>query len=394
MIDIITVRIAAEADIARVRQVADKVAQSFGLESFARTRMVTAVLEISRNALQYGGGGQVRFSATPKPGGSEIGVRVTDQGTGIDNPAAFERERRPYLETKAATRGLGLGLSGVKRLADNFDIASSPQGTRVAMAFFVPVPADEIARRAAAAAEAVLGLGSADPIAELSRQNRELAAAMAERELLIDEVHHRTGNNLALIVSFIQMSKRKAASPETRQAMAELEARVHSVARVHQELQRAQQSDRIELLPLLENVAKHASDAFSSVNLSVDIDVAGEPVEVVSSTAIDLGLIVGELITNAFKHAFEGRSKGRIAIRFDRTEGADPGWVLIVRDDGVGTPEDARPDRPQSLGWRMIRAMSARHAANIETDGSDGFCCAITFPQSVVRAPNTADTDG
>ena len=319
--EIITVRIAAEPDIARVRQVSDLVARVAGLANFSRTRMVTAVLEIARNALQYAGGGQVRLSITEQHGGNFIRVLVVDQGEGIDNPAAFERVRRPFLKKgDSSSNGLGLGLSGVKRLADRFEIASSAQGTRIEMLFGIPMSNAEMDEALGRIDKELAALGTADPIAELTRQNRELAEAMAERELLIDEVHHRTGNNLALIVSFIQMSKRGADSDETKQAMAELEGRVHSIARVHQELQRSARADQIELLPLLQNVARHAKDAFSNTDRTIAIDVDGDAATVASATAIDLGLIVGELITNAFKHAFTDRTSGQIDICF-RTGG-------------------------------------------------------------------------
>ena len=149
-------------------------------------------------------------------------------------------------------------------------------------------------------------LSATDPLAELSRQNRELAEAMAERELLIDEVHHRTGNNLALIVSFIQLSKRGAQSEETQQAMAQLEARVLSVAKVHQELQRANLADRIALVPMLETVAKHAQDAERRVGHR---DLRAYTVSVSGSAAIDLGLVVNERIpTHTSTHSKTGRA--------------------------------------------------------------------------------------
>ena len=384
-----TVRIAVEADMARVRQIADTIAGSLGLQDFARTRTVTAILEIARNALQYAGGGQVKFSANHRNGKSYLNVRVIDQGEGIGDAADKLDDAHPYrAKAKGTAAGLGLGLQGAKRLADRLDIQTSAEGTLVDMDFRVPIVPMELAARVREATDELIGIGETDPVAELSRQNRELAEAMAERELLIEEVHHRTGNNLALIVSFIQMSKRSATLPETKQVLTELESRVHSVARVHHELQRSRNADRIDILPFLKSVAEHARDAFSTSQCKITIDVGGDHANVTSSAVIDLGLIVGELITNAIKHAFPGRSEGHIDIRFECPETGPPeddGCSIIVSDDGVGYVEEkGRPDRPQSLGWRMIRAMSARHGGTIETDGSDGFTVKIGFPPDLV----------
>lgn len=377
--DIVSVRIGAEADIPRVRQVGDVIARSFAFENFARTRMITAILEITRNALQHGGGGIAFFKAEAKGDRTWLNVVVEDQGDGLPPDCVFVKDRRPYRAARSSSRGMGLGLTGVQSLADAFDLQSSKEGTTAVLGFESPVGASELTARVELAQEKLRELSATDPIAELSRQNRELAEAMTERELLIDEVHHRTGNNLSLIISFIHLSKRNAKHEETREAMAQLEARVHSVARVHQELQRAHLGERISFLPLLENVARHTEEAFSNPDLDINIVVFGDKASVVGSAAIDLGLIVNELVTNSYKHAFEGRSRGKVEIAFERGPD-DEYWELSVSDDGVGLPEDIKPERSDSLGWRMIRAMAARHSGKISTSGKNGFRTSIRFP--------------
>ena len=390
--DLVSVRIAAEPDIARIRQVTGVIADTCGLASFAKTRVVTAVLEIARNALQYGGGGRAHFAIRPESDICWLLVRVIDQGEGLPEGADFVKGRRPFKARSGGARaqGMGLGLTGVQRLADKFDIDSSNEGTRAELAFKLPSPCEEESELGERVMASIAKLSATDPLAELSRQNRELAEAMAERELLIDEVHHRTGNNLALIVSFIQLSKRGAQSDETRQAMAQLESRVLSVAKVHQELQRANLADRIALVPMMETVAKHAQDAFSNDELDIAISVFGDTVSVSGSAAIDLGLIVNELITNAYKHAFKGRQRGRIDVSFERENCKEDGvsWVLAVKDDGVGLPDDVKPERSDSLGWRMIRAMTARLSGTIETGSNEGFYTRIEFPEAFAESKN------
>lgn len=388
--DLLNVRIGAEPDIARIRQVTGVIAEACGLESFAKTRVVTAVLEIARNALQYGGGGRAHFAIRPETNLCWLVVRVVDQGEGLPQGANFVQSRRPFKAKSGGNRaqGMGLGLTGVQRLVDKFDLHSSKEGTHAELAFKLPSPCTEEAELGERVMAKVAELSATNPLAELSRQNRELAEAMAERELLIDEVHHRTGNNLALIVSFIQLSMRGVQSEETRQAMAQLEARVLSVAKVHQELQRANLADRIALVPMLETVAKHAQDAFSNDQFDIAISVFGDSVGVSGSAAIDLGLIVNELITNAYKHAFEGRKRGRIDVSFERNGDDEDksSWILAVRDDGVGLANDIKPERSDSLGWRMIRAMSARLSGTIETGSDNGFYTCIAFPSEFAES--------
>lgn len=377
--DIVSVRIGAEADIPRVRQVGDVIARSFSFESFAKTRMITAILEIARNALQHGGGGRAYFKAEKNGDHAWLKVVVEDQGDGLPQDSIFVKNRRPFRAARSSSHGMGLGLTGVQSLADTFDLQSSKDGTTAELAFQAPVPANELNARVEIAQEKLGELSATDPVAELSRQNRELAEAMAERELLIDEVHHRTGNNLSLIISFIQLSKRNAEHEETREAMSQLEARVHSVAKVHQELQRAHLGESIALLPLLENVARHTQDAFSNPEFDISINVFGDNASVGGTAAIDLGLIVNELVTNSYKHAFEGQRKGKVEIAFERGP-RDEYWELSVADDGAGLAADIKPERSESLGWRMVRAMASRHAGKISTNGETGFRTSIQFP--------------
>ncbi|WP_160486575.1 sensor histidine kinase [Aurantiacibacter rhizosphaerae] len=389
--EIVSVRIGVEADIPRVRQVSDVIARSFSFENFARTRMITAILEITRNALQHGRGGRAYFQAERKAEHTWLKVVVEDQGDGLPDDSVFVKSRRPFRANLSQSRGMGLGLTGVQSLADSFDLRSSKEGTTAELAFQTSVPARELESRVEDVREKLGDLSATDPVAELSRQNRELAEAMAERELLIDEVHHRTGNNLSLIISFIQLSKRNAKEEETREAMAQLEARVHSVAKVHQELQRAHLGERISLLPLLENVARHAQDAFSNPEFDISISVFGDNANVVGAAAIDLGLIVNELVTNSYKHAFAGRQQGKVQIAFERGPD-DEYWELSVQDDGGGIPEDMKPERSDSLGWRMVRAMATRHAGKITTSGEKGFRTSIKFPPEFASAGR--DTSG
>lgn len=389
---ITTVRIAAEADIARVRQVADRVAESLGMERFGRTRAVTACLEVARNALQYAGGGRATFRVYADRSETYLSIAVVDQGSGIKGGTDFLRGRATYGTAEGlGAGGLGLGLRGVKRLSDRFDLDTGSEGTSIEIAFEIPVSASELPDRARGVSDALLEMAETDPVVELTRQNRELANALAERELLVSEVHHRTGNNLALILGFIQMSRRGANTDETRRVLTELEMRVHSVAQVHKELHRAAQADRIELLPFLKSVANHAAEAFSTEDCEVEVHVTGDPADIRSGTAIDLGLITGELITNAFKHAFAGRQRGRVDITFQREEDRDgPGaCILTVSDDGVGMQgEEEKPGRPESLGWRMIRAMASRHGGSIRTDAGAGFATVISFPPELVVDEN------
>ena len=373
-----SVRIETDVDIVRLRQIASEIAGALEFRDFAKTRAVTAMLELARNAIEYAGGGKANLSVSSSDGVLTMNATVVDQGPGI-------KTIDEILAGKSVkSNGLGLGLYGVKRIADSFDITTGPEGTRIDVEFRSDLPAADLDKALSRVKGALSALETLDPAAALADQNRELLEAIASRDFLMKEIHHRTGNNLALISALINLSAAQASSDETKRILKDLKARVAAVTAAHQQLQRAQSGDNLSSSTFLQGIAESAADAFSGPHLDVKIRYRGDDLTIDGATAIDLGLMLNELITNAFKHAFTGRSNGAIDIQLWR---ADGGYRFIVSDDGVGLPDGAdRPERSDSLGWRLIRQMASQYDGTIKTDGGDGFRVTIEFGQGLEAA--------
>ncbi|WP_335946438.1 ATP-binding protein [Salipiger bermudensis] len=368
-----TVTLEKSADVARLRDVAMTLTNVLKFGAFERTRTVTAVVELGRNAIEHGQKGRATFSLTEVDGKSALGLLVTDQGRGIP------KESLAPGGPPASSTGMGLGLRGVQRIATRFDVDTGQEGTRIAAAFLPAAALPASPQLIDQATGALTELSAKDPTAALSEQNRELAESIADRDLLMQELHHRTGNNLALIVALIRMSKSQAEQDETQQVLTELEVRVGSLAKAHELMQRGADAGQVDLAEMLDEVAKTSERAFSGGGLSASIEVSCDELQLDSKFAIDIGLIVGELITNAFKHAFVGREQGLILVEVT----GDPmqGIALLVSDNGVGLPTGAeRPERSNSLGWRMIRTLTFQHDATLTVDGADGLRVRIRFP--------------
>ncbi|MCA0942661.1 ATP-binding protein [Salipiger pacificus] len=370
-----TVNLEKSADVARLRDVAMTLTNVLGFGAFERTRTVTAIVELGRNAIEHGQKGRATFALTEVRGKPALDLTVIDQGRGIP---------REQLDPNGAvgsssSSGMGLGLRGVQRIAERFAVETGHEGTRINTSF-LPLAAQADSRLLVArAAEALSALSAKDPTAALTEENRALTEGIADRDLLMQELHHRTGNNLALIVALIRMSKSQAEAEETHQVLRELEIRVGSLAKAHELMQRSASASELDLCDMLQEVAANAERAFSGGGRAVVIGVDCPPLELESKLAIDIGLIVGELITNAYKYAFVGRDSGRISVTMKG--GLQEGLVLNVADDGVGLPEDAeRPERSQSLGWRMIRTLTFQHGATLSVDGAGGLSVQVKFP--------------
>lgn len=365
---IATLRITDDKDIVRLRQVGQSVAKALGFETFAQTRIVTALMELARNTLQHGGGGQMILSLAGRNGLVTLMVQAVDQGPGI-------KDLKTLLHGEGAIAsagpGLGLGLRGVHRIADVFDAETGPAGTRIEVGFLTALAAAKLSEAARRVTDDVVSLERADPAAMLAQQNRELMQALAERDLMMAEIHHRTRNNLALVNGLIRLSRASAQSSETREALADLENRIHAIMKVHEQLQRRDAGDTLEVLPLLRDVSDHATAAFSMPGRTVRVSVDGDAAVLSSSAAIDVALVVGELITNALKHAFSGRESGRITID---VSARDTGLKLIVADDGHGLPDGMeKPERSASLGWRMIRSTTQKYGGTIDVRSESGL---------------------
>ena len=363
-----TLKIEADEDIVRLRMVGQEVARHCGFAKFAETRIVTALLELGRNIVQHGGGGRMTLSLEPRAGALELVVEAIDQGPGIPDLEARLGGAAP-LPGAARRPGLGLGLRGVQRIADRLDIESGAEGTRIRAGFDTGLPAAGTAQTAAAIGEALAALRRADPAAMLAQQNRDLLDAIEERDLLMAEVHHRTKNNLALVTGLMRLSRSAAASDETKKVLRDLELRVKAITAIHDQLQRAAAADSAALLPLLRDVAEQTRQAFSTSDQEIEIVVEGDALHLTGSAVTDLALAAGELLTNACKHAFAGRARGRLELHLRRADGM---LTLTVADDGCGlAPGMERPERSESLGWRMIRTMVQKHAGFIRTENRE-----------------------
>lgn len=381
-LQIANLRAEAQSDVSRLRHAAQAVTEALELDDFTRTRFSTAVVELARNAITHAGGGRVTFGLDEENGQPVLALLVSDQGKGIADVEAAMSGR-----WRSAT-GLGLGLRGVKRVADHFAIESGPGGTRVTARFALrgnDAPLGDLAKRAS---DALSRMRELDPADALAQQNRELLQALAERDMLMREMHHRTKNNLALIASLAGLARRGAVHEETKSALESLEARIHGVAGIHDQLHRGERSEGIGLVPYVTGLAERMGAALGAAERGIALSVTGEDLVVPGTLAIDIGLIIGELITNALKHAFPKGTGGSITVAV--AHGPEELRVEVC-DTGVGFPGGLEAlETSRSLGWRMLKATVARHAGQLTIEEEGGLCVGFALPLPRMGAEDSA----
>jgi two-component sensor histidine kinase len=185
--------------------------------------------------------------------------------------------------------------------------------------------------------------------AELSAMNG-LVRSLREKEVLLQEIYHRTRNNMQLISSFMDMEA--GPEPATRTLVARMNGRIASMALVHQKLVDSSDLSRIDLGEYLEDLAKEIGRASLAGRPGIRIEVEAERgVVTLFDSAVPCGLVVNELVANAVEHAYPGGRGGRIRIALERRE---PGALrLSISDDGVGFPERFDIARDGKSGLRI-----------------------------------------
>ncbi|HEY6878075.1 MAG TPA: PAS domain S-box protein [Polyangiales bacterium] len=219
---------------------------------------------------------------------------------------------------------------------------------------------------------------------ERSEQVRLLAEhtlreSLREKDALLKEIHHRVKNNLQVIVSLINLQASKLGDASTRAVFEETRSRVHAIALLHERLYGSKNIGRIDMRDYLDGLASDLSSSNVSA-APVELRVKADELYLEMDAAVPIGLIVNELVTNAYKHAFPGpiRRPGRIEITLERV-GQE--LQIVVQDNGVGYPHALDPDTADSLGLLLISSLSRQLDGELRFEQRpDGARCVVRFP--------------
>jgi two-component sensor histidine kinase len=192
---------------------------------------------------------------------------------------------------------------------------------------------------------AVMGAGLATVSEGLRRAWERAVAAEQAKDVLLQELGHRTRNNLAMAISVLSLQARSAHNPESRSALDTAIARIRTIASAHDHFEPRNHDGRIDMPDYLEKLCGHLGDNLRDVR-PIAVKVAIDPIVLRAEHAIPIGLIVNELVTNALKYAFPDDRAGSVRVRLE----AGPPVTLTVEDDGVGCP----PSREPGIGSRLI----------------------------------------
>lgn len=200
--------------------------------------------------------------------------------------------------------------------------------------------------------------------AEISVQNEILKQANRQNELLLREIHHRVKNNLQIINSLLNLQSRKTTNEEVLAMMQESSSRINSIALIHNKLYQQQSLNRLNIQDYIEQLGAHLLSIYNVGKKRVRFEVEANNVSLDIDTAIPIGLILTELMTNSLKYAFVDRDEGEISVHVKHEGEKD--YELIFKDNGVGIPETKLAQPNETLGFRLIHSLTRQLAGIIQ----------------------------
>ncbi|MEX0720305.1 MAG: histidine kinase dimerization/phosphoacceptor domain -containing protein [Balneolaceae bacterium] len=187
-------------------------------------------------------------------------------------------------------------------------------------------------------------------------KQEQIIDSLKEKETLLAEIHHRVKNNLSVLTGLLQLQANKESNDEVLERLLDSVARIHTMASIHEQLYQTKNFSSIEFADRIQLLAIDIQKTFQLKN-DVELNFQCEPIELSLNKALPCSLIVNEVLTNIFKHAFKGRDKGKITIEIKKTEEANRA-NLTISDNGNGLPDDFDPNSSNSLGLTLIHMLA------------------------------------
>jgi two-component sensor histidine kinase len=199
---------------------------------------------------------------------------------------------------------------------------------------------------------------------------------LEEQERLLKEIHHRVKNNLQVVMSLLNSQAASLQDQAALSAIQESQHRVQAMALIHQKLYQSEGVARIPMHDYIEEVVAYLHESYCLDQL-VRFQVEVDPIELDVTQAVPLGLIINEVITNAFKYAFPEGRPGTVRLTLLRL--AEATYQLTIADDGVGLPAHYDPSQSRSLGMTLLHGFSAQLGGELVITSRQGVCISLVF---------------
>ncbi len=214
-------------------------------------------------------------------------------------------------------------------------------------------------------------------IGERKAAEAQIRTSLQEKEILLREIHHRVKNNLQVISHLLFLQFQHFRDPDVRDLFRESQARIRTMALVHESLYRSDDLSLVDVSQYLQSLTSQIMQSYSLHHSNVGLVVKADPFRMAADTVIPCALIVNELLGNALKHGFPEARAGRVWVTFRALpEGL---FTLQVKDDGVGFPEGVDFRQSRTLGMSLVTQLAAQLGADLTLDREGGTTWTLTF---------------
>jgi PAS domain S-box-containing protein len=218
-------------------------------------------------------------------------------------------------------------------------------------------------------------VGTIQDITEMKETEEKIKKSLEEKQLLLQEIHHRVKNNMQVISSMLALQTAYIKDKKTIKILEECQNRIKSMALIHEKLYATEDFSRIDFREYIDTLSQTLFDFYKKGKEKIAFTLNVMDVFLDIDTAVPLGLIINELVTNSLKHAFSGKEEGEISIFLSQISEED--FELKIRDDGNGIPEDFNIENQGSLGLQIVTLLAEKQlhgSLSVNRNGGTEFC--------------------
>lgn len=212
---------------------------------------------------------------------------------------------------------------------------------------------------------------------DIEQKKQEINIALGEKDVLLKEVHHRVKNNLQIISSLLNLQSHQLTDKSAIEALDVSKNRIQAIALIHKKLYQSFNFASVNFKGYLQELIEHQKSMYADPQKQIETNIDCPDLKIGIDTAVPLGLIVAELITNSFKHAFKNTTKCLVNIQMlvDKNNVCK----LSIFDNGVGLKDDFNLDEAESLGMEILKALTDQIFGEIKYYNNPGACFQIEF---------------
>lgn len=225
-----------------------------------------------------------------------------------------------------------------------------------------------------------------EDITEKKRADEQIKKSLKEKDILLKEIHHRVKNNLQVISSLLSLQSGYIDDKRTQELFRDSQNRVRSMALIHEKLYQAQDLAKVDFREYALSLVAMLFRSYGTNSGSIKLNLAVDQLFLSIDTAIPIGLVINELVSNSLKYAFPNGRSGSISIDFH--EGINDQFTLVFRDDGAGMPKEFDFDKTPTLGLRLVKILTHQIGGELVFHHQGGTEFSITFKEVKEREKN------